>query len=303
MTGGYDPTETPADSQLVKAMVTTYHKAGIDPLLWPRLAGSWPGVTFTGPPLKLPAGQFRLGHGDGAHAAGRVLADRIRQPEGGRHGRRGPIVRRPVLRVGVTGLPAKRGLHVGAPPDLLARSGREITYSRWRSCSRFCATSEISKALDRRPSQPAVELAVARNGSRCPAIVEAERVDPTEGAIDLHVFPDASSTTAARTECGGSAVSFERAAVVDGASGNTWRSMAPSVGSTRFRSTMAGQREPFRATASSTAGWDGRRSSASRISLVAQESAARTPPRIRDLAAHSAREIGRRAYVKAALRW
>jgi len=68
MTGGYDTTETPADSKLVKAMVTTYHQAGIDPLLWPRLAGSWPGVTFTGPPLKLPAGQFGLGHGDGAHA-------------------------------------------------------------------------------------------------------------------------------------------------------------------------------------------------------------------------------------------
>src|SRR5262249_6828717 len=47
MTGGYDPTETPADSKLVKAMVATYHNAGIDPLLWPRLAGSWPGVTFT----------------------------------------------------------------------------------------------------------------------------------------------------------------------------------------------------------------------------------------------------------------
>ena len=68
MTGGYDPTETPADSRLVKAMVATYHKAGIDPVLWPRLAGSWPGVTFTGAPLKLPAGQFGLGHGAGAHA-------------------------------------------------------------------------------------------------------------------------------------------------------------------------------------------------------------------------------------------
>jgi len=68
MTGGYDPTETPADAKLVKAMVATYHQAGIDPLLWPRLAGSWPGVTFTGAPLKLPAGQFGLGHGAGAHA-------------------------------------------------------------------------------------------------------------------------------------------------------------------------------------------------------------------------------------------
>lgn len=68
MSGGYDPTETPPDAKLVKAMMATYHHAGIDPLLWPRLAGSWPGVTFTGPPLNLPAGQFGLGHGAGAHA-------------------------------------------------------------------------------------------------------------------------------------------------------------------------------------------------------------------------------------------
>jgi acetylornithine deacetylase/succinyl-diaminopimelate desuccinylase-like protein len=68
MTGGYDPTETPADSRLVKAMMETYRKSGLDPLLWPRLAGSWPGVTFTGPPLKMAAGQFGLGHGAGAHA-------------------------------------------------------------------------------------------------------------------------------------------------------------------------------------------------------------------------------------------
>jgi acetylornithine deacetylase/succinyl-diaminopimelate desuccinylase-like protein len=68
MSGGYDPTETPAESKLVQAMTATYRKAGIEPLLWPRLAGSWPGVTFTGAPLRLPAGQFGLGHGDGAHA-------------------------------------------------------------------------------------------------------------------------------------------------------------------------------------------------------------------------------------------
>ena len=68
MTGGYDPTETAPDAKLVRAMMATYHQAGIDPLLWPRLAGSWPGVTFTGAPLKLAAGQFGLGHGAGAHA-------------------------------------------------------------------------------------------------------------------------------------------------------------------------------------------------------------------------------------------
>jgi len=68
MSGGYDPTETSPDSTLIKAQIATYRKEGIDPLLWPRLAGSWPGVTFTGEPLKLAAGQFGLGHGDGAHA-------------------------------------------------------------------------------------------------------------------------------------------------------------------------------------------------------------------------------------------
>jgi acetylornithine deacetylase/succinyl-diaminopimelate desuccinylase-like protein len=68
MSGGYDPTETDPDSKLIQAMVATYKKSGVDPLLWPRLAGSWPGVTFTGAPLKLPAGQFGLGHGGGAHA-------------------------------------------------------------------------------------------------------------------------------------------------------------------------------------------------------------------------------------------
>jgi acetylornithine deacetylase/succinyl-diaminopimelate desuccinylase-like protein len=67
-TGGYDPTETSPDSKIVAAQIATYKKAGIDPLLWPRLAGSWPGVTFTGEPLKLAAGQFGLGHGSGAHA-------------------------------------------------------------------------------------------------------------------------------------------------------------------------------------------------------------------------------------------
>jgi acetylornithine deacetylase/succinyl-diaminopimelate desuccinylase-like protein len=68
MSGGYDPTETDPDSRLIKAQVAAYRQQSVDPLLWPRLAGSWPGVTFTGAPLKLPAGQFGLGHGDGAHA-------------------------------------------------------------------------------------------------------------------------------------------------------------------------------------------------------------------------------------------
>jgi acetylornithine deacetylase/succinyl-diaminopimelate desuccinylase-like protein len=68
MSGGYDPTETAPDSKLVHAMTAAYKAQGVEPLLWPRLAGSWPGVTFTGAPLRLAAGQFGLGHGGGAHA-------------------------------------------------------------------------------------------------------------------------------------------------------------------------------------------------------------------------------------------
>ena len=68
MTGGYDPTSTPADSALIRAQVAVYKRRGIEPIMWPRLAGSWPGYVFTGDPLRLPAGHFGLGLGGGAHA-------------------------------------------------------------------------------------------------------------------------------------------------------------------------------------------------------------------------------------------
>jgi len=68
MTGGYDPTSTSKDSALIKAQIAAYKQFGVDPLLWPRNAGSYPGYAFTGEPLKLAAGHFGLGHGSGAHA-------------------------------------------------------------------------------------------------------------------------------------------------------------------------------------------------------------------------------------------
>ena len=66
--GGYDPTETPEDSRIIQAELETYRRAGVNATLNPRLAGSWPGAMFSAPPLSLPAGQFGLGHGSGAHA-------------------------------------------------------------------------------------------------------------------------------------------------------------------------------------------------------------------------------------------
>jgi acetylornithine deacetylase/succinyl-diaminopimelate desuccinylase-like protein len=68
VTGGYDPTSTSKDSPLIQAQVAVLKRAGIEPLLWPRNAGSYPGYVFTGEPLKLAAGHFGLGHGSGAHA-------------------------------------------------------------------------------------------------------------------------------------------------------------------------------------------------------------------------------------------
>ncbi|TBR12476.1 MAG: M20/M25/M40 family metallo-hydrolase [Lysobacter sp.] len=68
VTGGYDATSTSPDSPLVQAQLATLKRRGIDPLLWPRNAGSWPGFVFTDAPLRLAAGHFGLGHGSGAHA-------------------------------------------------------------------------------------------------------------------------------------------------------------------------------------------------------------------------------------------
>ncbi|HVF70630.1 MAG TPA: M20/M25/M40 family metallo-hydrolase [Chthoniobacterales bacterium] len=68
MTGGYDPTTTPASAPLIQAQVAVLKNAGIDPVMWPWNAGSYPGYVFTNEPLKLASGHFGLGHGSGAHA-------------------------------------------------------------------------------------------------------------------------------------------------------------------------------------------------------------------------------------------
>src|SRR6266487_1610930 len=68
MTGGYDPTSTARDAMVIRAQEAVYRRSRIEPILLPRNAGSWPGYVFTGEPLKLAAGHFGLGHGNGAHA-------------------------------------------------------------------------------------------------------------------------------------------------------------------------------------------------------------------------------------------
>src|SRR5439155_115509 len=66
--GGYDPTDTPFEAELIQAQISMLRRAGIEPAVMPRIAGSYPGYVFTGDPLRLPAGHFGMGHGNGAHA-------------------------------------------------------------------------------------------------------------------------------------------------------------------------------------------------------------------------------------------
>ncbi|HZD52904.1 MAG TPA: M20/M25/M40 family metallo-hydrolase [Woeseiaceae bacterium] len=68
MSGGYDPTSTDLKAPLIQAQIAVLKRNGIDPLIWPRNAGSYPGYVFTGKPLGLASGHFGLGHGSGAHA-------------------------------------------------------------------------------------------------------------------------------------------------------------------------------------------------------------------------------------------
>src|SRR3989442_1753677 len=81
MTGGYDPNSTPADAALIRIETEVYRKGGVDPVILPRSAGSWPGYVFTGEPLHLAAGPFRLGHGSRAHAADEYYVIESKNPK------------------------------------------------------------------------------------------------------------------------------------------------------------------------------------------------------------------------------
>jgi acetylornithine deacetylase/succinyl-diaminopimelate desuccinylase-like protein len=81
VSGGYGPTETDENSLLVRSQVAALKRAKVTYALSPRLAGSWPGVTFTGPPLKLPAVGFGLGTGGAAHAPNEWYLIESRSPK------------------------------------------------------------------------------------------------------------------------------------------------------------------------------------------------------------------------------
>jgi acetylornithine deacetylase/succinyl-diaminopimelate desuccinylase-like protein len=81
MSGGYSPTSTPASAPLIQAQISVLKQAEIDPVLWPRSAGSYPGYIFTGSPLNLASGHYGLGHGSGAHAPDEYFVIESDNPE------------------------------------------------------------------------------------------------------------------------------------------------------------------------------------------------------------------------------
>lgn len=80
-TGGYGPTATKPDAGIIQAQVAVLRRNGIEAVLWPRLAGSYPGYIFTEAPLNLPAGHFGLGFGGGAHAPDEFLVIESSNPK------------------------------------------------------------------------------------------------------------------------------------------------------------------------------------------------------------------------------
>ena len=87
MSGGYDPNQTSPDTKLIQAQVATYKKLGLDRMMWPRSAGSWPGYIFTDRAARACRPGIRLGPWLGRARSERVLRDRIEQSEGGGHRR------------------------------------------------------------------------------------------------------------------------------------------------------------------------------------------------------------------------
>jgi acetylornithine deacetylase/succinyl-diaminopimelate desuccinylase-like protein len=65
--GGMEWSQTSVQEPVVQAVLSMYRSAGIEPMVWPRSAGSSPQYEYTRK-LGLPAGGGGLGHGGRAHA-------------------------------------------------------------------------------------------------------------------------------------------------------------------------------------------------------------------------------------------
>ncbi len=66
--GGDEWSQTSVKAAVVQALLSVYQKEGIEPMIWPREAGSAPIAQYTRPPLNLASIGGGLGHGGRAHS-------------------------------------------------------------------------------------------------------------------------------------------------------------------------------------------------------------------------------------------
>ncbi len=67
----------------MRAVLSAYQESGIDPLIWPRSAGSSPQAPFTRPPLSLAAAHGGLGYGSCAHSVDEYIVIEGNEKVGG----------------------------------------------------------------------------------------------------------------------------------------------------------------------------------------------------------------------------
>ena len=194
--GGYNPTDTSADAPLIRAQMAVYRRAGLDPILWPRNAGSYPGFVFTEKPLALAAGHFGLGHGSGAHAPDEYYVIESSQPQGatagtGRCGRSPPTCTSwPTIttltlsgcRSGTAASHSARPRSSSAGGDLRAGGSRSRTRaSAWLvKAPRYALRSAYRSAIARRGSRLFARAAFVRGKRQ----VRSEEADPGSGGAD-----------------------------------------------------------------------------------------------------------------------
>lgn len=80
-TGGYNSTTTTSSARLIQAQIAALRNEGIEPLMWPRGAGSFPGYIFSDPPLSLPVALVGVGHGGQQHAPDEYFVIKSEHPK------------------------------------------------------------------------------------------------------------------------------------------------------------------------------------------------------------------------------
>ena len=161
---------------------------GVDPLLFPRSGGSWPGSVFTDPPLELAAGYFGLGYGDGAHAPNEFLVVELGPtPRSAAMQELGPLVRR---------LPRTRS------PDPAGASMVRLSDALRRESQVACQSASCRQVLDGRVLAAALACAVNDREPQALLVVDAAR-RPRGNRHEACRYPELDPRRDCRTDRGG----------------------------------------------------------------------------------------------------